>query len=524
MYTETPLKTDKQKTQTKWYSSTHENLKDTSAVKSSLIFKEKKTLYIMDTYNQAFLKQGVLLLKTNNLLQLINIKRSYIIASTKQPSTYPFLQAKNLRRKSSFNKLLKKLNVDKKLIIQKFKIETHVKHWKISSKNNNTTHEIHNFLMHQSPFFPIHSIQDTDINYRLDFHHKDCKNKKKLIYSLCEKLNLPKPKKIFYQRNKFKQQILKMLTQIASYIVDQQENKSPLTQQHIALKSLEQIQLATEQVPGIIHTKNIECLHDFRVSLRKIRSMLAIDQEIHPKRSFENTQASIRSLVKPTNRLRDLDVLMELLKHRSKAGSYQKKRKALAIKDVIDLVKKQQKQEAKSISHYLISTDYLWHINNAINALQQQLSAGVKQNFSHKHMHEGLIQQYNHSLNIWLIKKDNAKDKQIHELRIHLKKIRYWLDCFSAYFPKKNLQRAMSDLKNLQTILGRFNDSCNQIILLESLDKEDKLSSMSKQVLKSWVYELKGFKNTYRRKALLALHIFFSKSVQADFYHLGEIK
>ena len=62
-------------------------------------------------------------------------------------------------------------------------------------------------------------------------------------------------------------------------------------------------------------------------------------------------------------------------------------------------------------------------------------------------------------------------DAEVHRLRIQCKKLRYAIEFFSSLYPKEEIQTVVRHLKQVQDILGNFNDlSVQQAMLRQALD------------------------------------------------------
>ena len=68
--------------------------------------------------------------------------------------------------------------------------------------------------------------------------------------------------------------------------------------------------IAIQNVPGIMDDLDTEFLHDYRICLRKIRSMLSLVKDVYPPDDTRRIRKILGDLARQTNRLRDLDVYL----------------------------------------------------------------------------------------------------------------------------------------------------------------------------------------------------------------------
>src|ERR1039457_6647643 len=70
------------------------------------------------------------------------------------------------------------------------------------------------------------------------------------------------------------------------------------------------LEIASRNVPGILDDLDTEFLHDYRICLRKIRSLLSLVKDVYPVEGTRRMRKVLGDLALQTNRLRDLDVYL----------------------------------------------------------------------------------------------------------------------------------------------------------------------------------------------------------------------
>lgn len=232
------------------------------------------------------------------------------------------------------------------------------------------------------------------------------------------------------------------------------------------------LDVARRNEDGIIADLDTEFLHDYRVALRKIRSVLSLFKGIYSDAQTMALKRGFSDLMAPTGRLRDIDVyLLErdsyfpLLPQSLHGG----------LNEMFDRIGKSRKAELRKLTRRLQSQAYA----RQMASLQSLFSDASR-------LHRGPeaerpVLEYARAL-IWKRYRkvckmgrsidDGTPDELVHELRIHCKKLRYLMEFFAPLFDKQEVKGRISALKALQENLGLFNDySVQQVALQEALDR-----------------------------------------------------
>lgn len=209
---------------------------------------------------------------------------------------------------------------------------------------------------------------------------------------------------------------------------------------------------------GIIADHDTEFLHDYRVQIRKIRSVLSLFKGVYEDAQTAELKARFSALAAPTGRLRDLDVYLLTKPHYSQLlpESLQPGLDAL-----FKVFGRHRAEEQKALAQHLRSTAY----KREITALEklfkraQNLKPGIYANQSAQdYAAERIWQHYRKVRKAAESIGPDTPDAEIHELRIRCKKLRYLMEFFAPVFPKAALNTLLKALKRLQEHLGLFND------------------------------------------------------------------
>ena len=224
---------------------------------------------------------------------------------------------------------------------------------------------------------------------------------------------------------------------------------------------------------GVLLNEDPECLHDYRIAIRRTRSALGQIKGVFPDRAVQRFAPRFAWLGQITSPPRDFDVYLMGFDHL-------KSELAEPFRDSIE-----------PLRHYLQN-----HCNRAHRDLNRQISTA---------RYRKLLSDWRkflltpcpkkpaapHALSpiksiadarIWklfrrAIKQGSAINKEtpaenIHELRKTCKKLRYLLEFFREHYPIKDIEKPIKQLKRLQNYLGDFQDVHARIEMLRGISEE----------------------------------------------------
>lgn len=231
-----------------------------------------------------------------------------------------------------------------------------------------------------------------------------------------------------------------------------------------------------ENYPYVTNPSDIEFLHDFRVSIRRIRAALRQISGVLPEEDVLYYANEFREIAQNSNTVRDMDVFLterdtyiKLLPsalqqgiiplfehlHETHSDEFNKMKRKYNSKKTKDFLKKWQ--------NYLDNSEEIVceECPNSERNIREFASARILRRFKKIVQKSELI--------------DYSKpDEFIHVIRLDCKKLRYLLEFFFSLYPPKKISVLISHLKSLQDILGIFNDVYVQQIrftgFLEELD------------------------------------------------------
>ncbi len=213
---------------------------------------------------------------------------------------------------------------------------------------------------------------------------------------------------------------------------------------------------------GIIADIDTEFLHDYRIALRKIRSVLSLFKGVYDAARTNELKTRFSALMAPSGPLRDLDVY--LLEQESFYGLIPD-----TIHDGLDamfaLIRERRAAEHERLAAHLRTQRY----DKEMKALaklfnkRRKLAPGPNSSRSaHELARELIWKRYRRIRRIASDLDATTPDEEVHSLRIECKKLRYLMEFFAPLFPKQPFGEVLKPLKRLQDSLGVFNDHAVQ--------------------------------------------------------------
>lgn len=218
------------------------------------------------------------------------------------------------------------------------------------------------------------------------------------------------------------------------------------------------IPVARQNEPGIVSDIDTEFLHDYRIALRKIRSVLSLFRGVYAEGQTQQLKARFSALMAPTGRLRDLDVYLL-----DKGDFYALVPDSLhgGLDRMFAMFAAERQEAQMSLSSHLRSKFYEAEIGKLARLFdsRKRLKRGPNADLPAYDFACKLIwKRYHKICKIAAGINAETEDEEVHQLRIHCKKLRYLMEFFVPVFPKSEFKSLIKPLKRLQDNLGLFND------------------------------------------------------------------
>ncbi len=223
---------------------------------------------------------------------------------------------------------------------------------------------------------------------------------------------------------------------------------------------------------GLANDIDTEFLHQWRVSLRKVRSVLTLFKGVVEAQTLDRLNQDFKTIMQDTNLMRDRDVYL-LSREDYMAMVPPKAHPGLEI--LFDLLGQERNQAFEKVKAMLRSKAY----KKQFKALQdlfnapKTLPAGPKADApSREFAAELILKRYKKVCKLAKAITAQTPDETIHDLRIQCKKLRYLIESSAPLFDPQKGKDLLKTLKGLQEHLGNFNDqSVQQVTLAQCLDR-----------------------------------------------------
>jgi CHAD domain-containing protein len=220
-------------------------------------------------------------------------------------------------------------------------------------------------------------------------------------------------------------------------------------------QALLDIMVANE--PGVHADLDTEFLHDYRVSLRRTRSLLGQIKNVFPADMVAHFRTEFKCLGQATGAKRDLDVLLLSLRRMSQS---------LPDDDLtafLDFLSRKQRHEQQLLERFLESSRYRalltgWRgfLQDAGPGVAEPADAGrpLVEVTSRRIFH-----LYRRLVDLAMAIHEKTPADAIHQVRIEAKKLRYMIDATRSLHDRRDLDSIIDRLKRVQSVLGDFNDA-----------------------------------------------------------------
>jgi len=228
------------------------------------------------------------------------------------------------------------------------------------------------------------------------------------------------------------------------------------------------LELIAANLPGIVNDLDTEFLHDYRICLRKIRSLLSLVKGVYPAVDSQQIRTILGDLARQTNRLRDLDVY---LLAREEYLELVPPVFRPALNRMFDDFSAEREKEVHRVASKISSP--------AIRRLRSKISVCFAEETTHGPspaaelpsgplVFTAIYRRYRKICKLAAGIDATTPDEGIHQIRIECKKLRYLMEFFNELIPKETGATLQKLLRRLQGRLGEFNDaSVQQKSLLE---------------------------------------------------------
>ncbi|MEW2917053.1 CHAD domain-containing protein [Ruegeria sp. ANG10] len=218
------------------------------------------------------------------------------------------------------------------------------------------------------------------------------------------------------------------------------------------------LEVARKNEAGIVADIDTEFLHDYRVSLRRVRSVLSLFKGVFSPEQTSALKREFSGLMASTGRVRDLDVYLlekDIYFNLIPPNLHQ------GIEAMFAQFEKERNRELAVLTRHLRSSAYGRQMKQlqALFADTKRLESGPNAERKAYDYARALIwKRYRKLCKLARRITPKTPDEAVHELRIDCKKLRYLMEFFAPLFDKSDFKTLIKPLKKMQDNLGLFND------------------------------------------------------------------
>lgn len=223
---------------------------------------------------------------------------------------------------------------------------------------------------------------------------------------------------------------------------------------------------------GVLHSRDIEYLHQARIALRRLRSVFNVFSDVIPEKHFADQLEWLRNTGHLLGRARDWDVFVTgflpiaceglddeaMLAEVARTAAHQRvlarRRVRAALTNpgyaaqILSLTQKLQEQN--------------WDADRSIE--QRMLATQPANAFA-----SSVLERAHRKVFRQAKRMDRTSAADIHKLRIRIKRLRYCSELLSPLFKRKAARKFLKRMAGMQDMLGAHNDAVNAASLIDQL-------------------------------------------------------
>jgi CHAD domain-containing protein len=215
-----------------------------------------------------------------------------------------------------------------------------------------------------------------------------------------------------------------------------------------------------ENLPGLLDDVDTEFLHDFRVAVRRTRATLKLGRPVLPEAMRSRWEPAFKSLGDLTTPARDLDVyeldLPTMSRWLMTAEPTDLDALAIHLREKRAVARRSLVRSLRSATFKHLIAQWGQELAGLVDAPafadRETLSAGELADRS-------ISRAYRRVARGGALIGADSPAEELHGLRKRCKELRYALEVFAPLVDHAARKRAVADLKGLQDVLGRFQDT-----------------------------------------------------------------
>ena len=214
---------------------------------------------------------------------------------------------------------------------------------------------------------------------------------------------------------------------------------------------------------GMRHSDDPLYLHDFRIAIRRARSLLSQTRAVFPQDETKQLRKELAVLGRSTGNVRDLDALLLV------QDAYQKRlptNRQSALQPFWTFVQQQRMEHYHRLTKAFETKRYKATIQH-----WEAFAAEPDKPDHNQPSVESFVLECLRDKGRSVLSRDpdsllQADSEELHTLRIECKKLRYLFDFFITAFPDLPIRDVLKQLKRVQRTLGRIQDISVQVAFI----------------------------------------------------------
>jgi CHAD domain-containing protein len=224
----------------------------------------------------------------------------------------------------------------------------------------------------------------------------------------------------------------------------------------LAMELSEFLTAMRDNLPGLLDDVDTEFLHDFRVAVRRTRSTLKLGRPVLPAVMKSRWEPAFKWLGDLTTPVRDMDVYQLGLPEMS--GWLV----AAAADDLAPFaahLRRRRTTQRRALVRGLKSARFQRLVSDWEDALKALAANAQEHETAGELADRSISKAYRRVARDGAAISASSPGVDLHGLRKRCKELRYALEVFTPVIDKDSRKAAVADLKGLQDVLGRFQDS-----------------------------------------------------------------
>lgn len=223
---------------------------------------------------------------------------------------------------------------------------------------------------------------------------------------------------------------------------------------------------------GVLHSRDIEYLHQARVALRRLRSVFNVFSEVIPEKHFADQLEWLHDTSRLLGRARDWDVFVTgfLPLACKRLGDETMLAEVTRTAARLRALARRQVRAALTNPDYsvqMICLTQKLHEQNweADRSVEQRMLASQPANA----FASSVLERAHRRVFRQAKRMDRSSAADIHKLRIRIKRLRYCSELLSPLFKRKAARKFLKRLAGMQDMLGAHNDAVSAANLIDQL-------------------------------------------------------